>query len=175
VHITPTSLEKAGHAFDRFLGILVYVASAILSFILFAVCWDVIARAIAGSPLPWVLEFTEYSLLYITFLCSPWVLKNEGHVNSDLLLIALRKDKRAFLNCVTSIIGAAICTVITYFGLIVSLEKLESGSFQPTAMMPPDFPLFIIIPTGFFLLLVQFIRRARRHFSEWKVLKDAME
>ena len=164
-------LDKAGRMFDLVLGFLVYVASAMLAFILLAVCWDVIARTLAGSPLPWVLEFTEYSLLYLTFLCTAWVLRNEGHVNTDLLLIALRKDQRAFLNGMTSIIGAGVSIVLTCFGLLVSLEKLREGSFQPTAMAPPDFPLFIIIPFGFFLLLIQFIRRACRHFSEWKELR----
>jgi TRAP-type C4-dicarboxylate transport system permease small subunit len=161
--------------FDQLLGFLVYVASAMLAFILLAVCWDVIARTLAGSPLPWVLEFTEYSLLYVTFLCTAWVLRNEGHVNTDLLLIALRKDHRAFLNGITSIIGAGVSILLTCFGLLVSLEKLREGSFQPTAMAPPDFPLFIIIPFGFFLLLIQFIRRACRHFSEWKVLRITKE
>ena len=161
-------MESLGHAFDVLLGSLVYLASAILTFILFAVCWDVLARTLIGSPLPWVLEFTEYSLLYMTFLCSAWVLKNEGHVNSDLLLIALRKSHRAFLNGTTSIIGAGVCAIVGYFSLTVSLEKLSAGSFQPTAMAPPDFPLYIIIPIGFFLLFFQFLRRAYRHFSEWK-------
>ena len=151
---------------------MVYVASAVLTFILLSVCWDVLARTIAGSPLPWVLEFTEYSLLYVTFLCSAWVLKNEGHVNSDLLLIALGGTKRAFLNGATSIIGAGVCAIIGYFSLIVSLEKLRDGSFQPTAMAPPDFPLYVIIPIGFFLLLVQFLRKACRHFSEWKTMRS---
>jgi TRAP-type C4-dicarboxylate transport system permease small subunit len=164
-------LDKVGRLFDRLLGFMVYVASAMLAFILLAVCWDVVARTLVGSPLPWVLEFTEYSLLYVTFLCTTWVLKNEGHVNTDLLLIALRKDRRAFLNGITSIVGAGVSIVLTYFGLLVSLGKLRDGSFQPTAMAPPDFPLFIIIPFGFFLLTFQFIRRACRHFSEWKALR----
>lgn len=167
-----TCFKRSGRAFDVFLGSLVYVASAVLTFILLSVCWDVLARTIAGSPLPWVLEFTEYSLLYVTFLCSAWVLKNEGHVNSDLLLIALGKTKRAFLNGATSIIGAGVCAIIGYFSLIVSLEKLRDGSFQPTAMAPPDFPLYVIIPIGFFLLLVQFLRKAYRHFSEWKTMRS---
>ncbi len=170
-----TWLERGGRVFDYLLGFLVYLASAVLTFILLSVCWDVLARTIVGSPLPWVLEFTEYSLLYMTFLCSAWVLKNEGHVNSDLLLIALGKRKRAFLNGTTSIIGAGVCALIGYFGLTVTLEKLKNGSFQPTAMAPPDFPLYIIIPIGFFLLLIQFLRRAYRHFSEWKTMRTPLD
>ncbi len=170
-----TCMEKGGRAFDCFLGVLVYVASAILVIILFSVCWDVLARGIADTTLSWILEFTEYSLLYITFLCSAWVLRNEGHVNTDLLLIALRKDHRVFLNGVTSIIGAITCAFLTYFGFIVSLEKLKDGSFQPTAIAPPDFPLFVIIPFGFCLLLVQFLRKACRHYSEWKGMRSSVE
>jgi len=161
-------LVKSGAAFDYLLSGLVYAASVLLAFIMLSVCWDVVARAVAGRPLPWVLEVTEYSLLYITFLCTGWVLKNEGHVNTDLLLIALSKKRRAFMNFATSIMGAAVCAVTGWYGLMVSLDKLRQGSYQPTAMEAPDFILFIIIPFGFFVLFIQFMRRMAHYYSSWR-------
>lgn len=162
------SVAKASAVFDFILGALVYVAAGILAFIILAVCWDVLARAIAARPLPWVLEFTEYGLLYMTFLCTAWVLKNEGHVTSDLLISSLNKKTQIVMNTVTSIMGGLVCLILTWFGTAVSLEKLRMGSYQPTAMEPPDFPIFVIIPIGTFLLFIQFMRRAWIHRTSWR-------
>jgi C4-dicarboxylate transporter DctQ subunit len=163
-------MAKASAVFDFIVGALVYVAAAILAFITLAVCWDVIVRSVAARPLPWVLEFTEYGLLYMTFLCTAWVLKNEGHVTSDLLISSLKKKTQIVLNTVTSITGGLVCLILTWFGTSVSLEKLHMGSYQPTAMEPPDFPIFVIIPIGSFLLFIQFMRRAWVHRTSWKEL-----
>jgi len=163
--------KKLAAGFDRVLSALMMLGAIILAFLMFGVCWDVIARTTVGKPLIWLLEFTEYGLLYMTFLCTAWVLKNEAHVNSDLLLVALNPKHQTFLNSVTSIIGAIICLVLCWFGAGVSWEKLQNGAYQPTATQPPDFPIFIIIPIGFFLLFIQFLRRAHKNLLDWKATR----
>ena len=112
--------KKISLVFDQILGAFMFLGSAILAFLLLAVCWDVFARTFFGRPLTWVLEFTEYGLLYMTFLCTAWVLKNEGHVISDLLLVGLSPRNQALLNTVTSFMGAVICLILTWFGADVS-------------------------------------------------------
>lgn len=164
-------LTKASLVFDRIIGSLIFLAAAILGFFMLAVCWDVIARTFAGRPLTWVLEFTEYSLLYMTFLSAAWVLKNEGHVTNDVFFARLNRKTQALLNMVTSILGAVICLFLTWFGAHVSWEKLQSGAYQPTPIQPPDFPIFVIIPIGFFLLSIQFLRRAHDHLGKWKTTR----
>jgi TRAP-type C4-dicarboxylate transport system permease small subunit len=161
-------LKKLAASFDYFLSLLMTLGAVILAFLLFSVCWDVIIRTAAGKPLIWLLEFTEYGLLYMTFLCTAWVLKNEAHVSSDLLLVTLSPKRQALINSATSFLGAAICLVLTWFGADVCWEKLQSGAYQPTAIQPPDFPIFIIIPIGFFLLFVQFLRRAHKNVLIWR-------
>ena len=78
-----------------------FLGAVILAFLMLAVCWDVVARTVVGAPLIWLLEFTEYGLLYMTFLCAAWVLKGEAHVTSDLLLVTLSLKKQALLNTIT--------------------------------------------------------------------------
>jgi TRAP-type C4-dicarboxylate transport system permease small subunit len=107
----------------------------------------------------------------MTFLCTAWVLKNEAHVTSDLLLIGLSPKNQSFVNTITSILGAVICLVLAWFGAEVSWDKLQSGAYQPTAIQPPDFPIFVIIPIGSFLLFIQFLRRAKKNFKNWKTIR----
>lgn len=161
-------LTKASSVFDHVLAALMFLGAGILAFIMLAVCWDVIARTVARKPLTWALEFSEYSLLYMCFLCTAWVLKNERHVTSDLLLVRLSPKKQAFLNTITSIFGTMICVILTWYGTVVSLEKLQAGSYQPTTIKPPDFPIFLIIPIGCCLLSIQFLRRFYKNLRIWK-------
>ena len=160
--------SKLSRIFDRILSALMFLGAVILAFLMLAVCWDVVARTAAGAPLIWLLEFTEYGLLYITFLCTAWVLKNEAHVSSDLVLVTLDPKNQALINMITSIIGAGICVLLAWSGAVVSFEKLQSGAYQPTAIQPPDFPIFVIIPIGFFLLFIQFLRRAHGNLVRWR-------
>ena len=161
-------LTKGSAVFDYILGSLTYLAAAILTFIMLSICWDVLARAIAGKPLKWALEFSEYSLLYITFLATAWVLKNERHVIIDIGLNQLSPRTRALFNVATSIVGAIICLFLTWYGWDVSWEHLQEGFYQPTVVQPPDFPIFVIIPIGAFLLVIQFLRRAYKYLGDWR-------
>lgn len=165
-------LAKGGTIFDYIIGSLTYLAAAILTFIMLAVVWDVIARAVASQPLRWVLEFSEYSLLYITFLGTAWVLKLERHVIVDIGLNQFGLKTRALLNVATSILGAIICAILAWYGWDVAWEHLVKGFYQPTVIRPPDFPIFVIIPIGSFLLSIQFLRRANKHLGDWRKFRD---
>jgi C4-dicarboxylate transporter, DctQ subunit len=152
--------------FDRVLAVCFWVSVAILLFMMVAVCWDVIARKAWSKPLTWVLEYTEYGLLFIGMLAAPLVLKENGHVRIDLVLTRLGKKNEALLNAVTSIVCAATSAIVAWYGFMVSWEKLQSGSFQPTAHMTPDFPVFIVIPVGFLLMAICFVGQAVSQFRK---------
>jgi TRAP-type C4-dicarboxylate transport system permease small subunit len=164
------STKPSSH-FDRIIGAFMFFGAAVLAFLMISVCWDVVARTFIGKPLTWVLEFTEYGLLYMTFLCATWVLKHEGHVTNDVLFTRLSPRNQALCIAITSILGAVICMLLTWFGAHVSLEKLLSGAYQPTPIEPPDFPIFAIIPIGCSLLAIQFLRRAKKNLAKWKTLR----
>ena len=164
--------EMASSVFDRIVDVFMFLGALILAFLMISVCWDVMARVFWGRPLEWVLEFTEYGLLYMTFLCTAWVLKDDAHVASDLVLSKLSPKTRIFTMILTSILGAGVCLLLSWYGMVVSLEKLKAGAFQPTVIQPPDFPIFIIIPVGFFLLFIQFLRRIYKNYESWKIVGD---
>jgi len=171
-HMHSGYFQKAASSFDRLIDAFMFLGALILAFLMLSVCWDVLARTFLGRPLTWVLEFTEYGLLYMTFLCTAWVLRNEAHVTSDLVLVRLPPKANAFLTMATSILGAVVCFLLGWYGVVVSVEKLKMGAFQPTAIQPPDFPIFIIIPIGFFLLFIQFLRRIYKNYRAWKTREE---
>ncbi len=146
--------------FDSIIRVLASGAGVILVFIALAISVNVIRRYLGWGSAIWLLEVTEFSLLWMTLLAAAWVLKQEGHVKMDVLIDRLKLKHRALLNTITSIISAIVCLLIAIYSLSVTVESLQAGYWIDTAMMPPQFPIFIIIPLGFFLLFFQFLRRA---------------
>ena len=59
---------KLSHFFSRLNLYCAILGAALLFFIATIICLEVTGRALGASSSLWVLETSEYSLLYITFL-----------------------------------------------------------------------------------------------------------
>ncbi|MBI4187268.1 MAG: TRAP transporter small permease [Chloroflexi bacterium] len=162
------SLVKVSAFFDWITRYLFHLGSALVILVMLLVAADVLMRYALKRPIVWAFEVSEYSLVFITFLCTAWVLKKEGHVVLDLLLGRLNARPRAILNFITSVIGALVCMVVAWYGVEVTLSLFEQGSRQTTIAGPPSFILYAVIPAGSFLLFIQFLSRACMHLSSRK-------
>ncbi len=152
-------LRKASALFDSTLGVFAFFAAILLAFIMLSVSAEVVARYFLGHPLIWVIEVTEFALVWITFLGAAWVLKREAHVVMDIVLTRLEPGTQALVNIITSVIGVAICLVLTGYGAFVTWDLYQREQFIPTILRPPSHILFAIIPIGSFMLFIQFLRR----------------
>jgi len=161
-------LTKVTAIFDRTIDILAWLASGLLLFATLSICLDVIFRYFLNRPLIWVLEISEYILLWITFLGAAWLLKIEGHVKVDIVLNQLKAKNQALLNTITSVTGAMMCLALTWYGVLATWDFFQRGHYDPTILQPPTFILIAIIPAGSFLLFIQFLRRAYGNLSSLK-------
>jgi len=155
------SIKKFWSGFDRVLEIMANAGMVILFRMMIAVCWEVFSRYLLGRGTLWVIELSEYGLLFMTFLGTAWVLRNEGHVEMDIVIAALQPKTRRSLRLVTSIACAIVCLSLAWSGADVALDYFQRDLHRPTLMEPLASPIFAIMPIGFFLLFVQFVRRAQ--------------
>ncbi len=153
-------LIKIGRILDKIIEIFAFIAGLILAFILLSVCLEVFMRYFLNRPLQWVVELTEYALLYITFLGAAWLLKRERHINVDIFLSLLSSRTRAGLKIFSSLIGIIVSFCLVWYGFAVSWEHFQDGIYNITLLEFPKAPLLAIIPIGSLILLAQFIRRA---------------
>ena len=70
-------MKKLMILFDRTMNAMAFLAGVILIFIMLSVCLEVILRDVFDAPQMWVTQVTECLLLYITFLGSAWLLREE--------------------------------------------------------------------------------------------------
>ena len=166
------SANRTGGIFDRTLDILAWVAGGLIAFAWLSVCAEVILRYFANRPQVWVVEFTEYSMVYATFLGAAWLLRKEGHVRIDVMTNFLGPRKQALLNVVTSILGVIVFLTLTWFGTHSTFAAWQDGIGSLSALQPPVWPFMAAIPVGSFLLFIQSLRSTSGYLKTWRTTSD---
>ena len=159
---------RVGAIFDGILNVFAFLSALLLAFIMLSICLEVIMRYFLNRPLVWVIEMSEYALLYITFLGTAWLLRREGHVTVDILLARLNPKNQAALGFLSSIIGIIISLILIWYGSEVAWDHHQRGVFKPTVLQFPTAPVLAIIPIGSVILAMQFIRRGHLFLRKWR-------
>ncbi len=162
------AVTKVASTFDRALTILVIVAGILLAFAWLSVVLEVVMRYFLNRPQVWVVEISEYILVWLTFLGAAWLLKEEGHVKMDLLLTRLNPRMQSLLNLITSSWCILIWLALTWYSGQVFWHSLRDGLITQTGLELPRAPIYAIIPIGSFLLFIQFLRRTYGFLEGWR-------
>ena len=161
-------LNRIETVLDKIIDTFAFLAGILLAFILASVSIEVSMRYFLNRPLQWVIELTEYALLYITFLGTAWVLKQERHISVDVFLVLFGERIRAALGILSSLIGIVVCLLLVWFGFETAWDHHVRGVYNPTVLEFPKAPVIVIIPVGSMFLLLQFIRRGRAFLTKFR-------
>ena len=162
--------ERAWAVFDTIITALMVLAGAIIIFDTLAVSVDVILRYTLSITYAGLFEITEYSLLWMTFLGTAWLLKTDGHIRVDLLLNRLSPRARTITIIISSVIGILLLAFITWYSALLTWKDYHAEIIIPTYLKPAKWPLEIIIPFGYLLLLIGMLRKAHGYLTGWKAI-----
>ena len=160
--------KRIGAFFDRTLGVFFFLSILFLVFILVSVTIEVVGRYFFNKPQDWVIEYSEYALLFIAFLGAAWLLKKRGHVKMDLVINKLGPKTNAVISTITSIIGAVMCFIVTWYGVLVTIDQFQRGIYANTPLETPTAYVLFIIPIGSALLFLQFLRMIFEYVGRWR-------
>lgn len=167
---------KASNIFDCVISYAALLAAFLLIFVMVSISAGVAQRYLLNRTTPWLLEVTEYILLVITLLAAAWVLKKEGHVKLDLVLNYLSPRNQALVNTTTSIIGAGIFLVVTWYSTETTWKLFQLGFYETeTILHVPKWIVVAVIPLGSFLLCIQLLRRFYGYLTRWRVSPNKKE
>lgn len=153
-------MAALARAFDWLSEALAWVAGAMIVFALGAVSIDVVLRYFFNAPTAWVMQASEYVMLYVPMLAAGYVLKREEHVAVDIFVGALSPAVRRRLTAVTSLAAGVVAGIVAYGGWLVTSEQFHLGTPTLDAVKIPAFLVTAAIPLGCSVLAVQFLRRA---------------
>jgi len=154
--------------FDKTINGMAVLAGGVLVFISAAVCYSVVMRYFFKSPSIWVVQTTEYGLLWMVFLGTGWLLKEKGHVSVDIVYGLLGDRLKTRFDLVMYTLGGVACSVIFFISLAYIVECITRGVNDVRAVTVPKSFVFVIIPVGMFFLCVQFFRIV---WERYRILK----
>src|SRR5690606_23618958 len=130
-----SALSTLAALYRRLLEALAAVAGVMLAALAVAIVGDVVLRNLGLQPPAHTFTLTEYSLLYLTMLAAPWLVREKGHVYIELLTAALSPRARFWLTRVVYALCVLTCGLIFWFGLEVTIvhyqrEVIDVRSFD---------------------------------------------
>jgi TRAP-type C4-dicarboxylate transport system permease small subunit len=135
------------------------IAALALGLMAVLVTFDVLARNIGLGQFPWIVELSEYSLPFATFLMAPWLLHRNEHIRLDVLINAMQPAVLRCLNQIVNLIGLAVCAVFVGYGSKTIVDSAAQGALVVKAIVMPEWWLYVPVPFCFSLLAAEFLRR----------------
>jgi C4-dicarboxylate transporter, DctQ subunit len=146
-------------ALDKLCFLLSLLAGLILVFITLSIGYSILTRAIGIRGIVWVVQFNEYALLWMTFLGTAWLVSRDKHVSVHIILERIGKKGRRIFFMIHALTGAFLCGAFCIFTALTALEKIERNVIDVQAVDLPIGYVLAVIPVGFFLLFLQFVRK----------------
>ena len=151
--------KKRKSSFDFIIEFLAYLAGIILLAMTFFVTGAALVRYLGFRPPIWTLQFTEYALLWFTFLGAAWLLREGGHIRIDTVISRLYIKNRNKIEIINDVLGFIVCVIVFWFGTQHSIDLYQREIMEVKGTIVPKFPIFIIIPLGGLVLSIQFGRQ----------------
>jgi TRAP-type C4-dicarboxylate transport system permease small subunit len=143
---------------DRILTGMAALAGFLLLFITFSISYSIFTRALGIESPVWTVQFNEYSLLWMTFLGSAWVLSRRKHVAVDIFTARLGPKGKRIADVVHSLAGTGVCGVLCWYSSLITLNLFQRGVTDVQAVDIPKYLVLMVIPAGFLVLTAQFLR-----------------
>jgi len=138
-------VEKVVSIINR---IFLFFASVMMAALVVVVCFDLTLRYFFKAPLIWGTEVTEIFLLYITFLGTAWVFREDAHVVIDVFTSKASGRSKKTLAMVSYLFVGIVSAVLVSYGFYTAYDHYRRGVFNPTIIETPIALIIVIIPIG---------------------------
>ena len=131
---------------------LLLLAAAIL-----VVSQMVVFRYFLKASTYWQTDFVTFSLVAMTFLASPYVLMEKGHVGVDILQMAAKRPWAQVMQSLAGLIGLAFAAMLAWSGWVYFEEAWSYGWTTDTVWALPLWIPLLPLPVGIGLMALQYV------------------
>ena len=163
-HSHADSPQQKKSVFDLVLNAGKSIGMWMIFVALIIICAHVFMRYLFDQPLNWSIDIATLFMLYITFLGSAWLLREDGHVSLDFLFHMIGPQKYGKIQRVNNIVCCLACLIVAYYGIVETklAHELEMAVDMPLA--PPKWIALVVVTVGFTLLAIEFGRKVVNSF-----------
>lgn len=132
-----------------------WIAAAMIVAAVLITCQMIFVRFVLNVSTVWQTETVIYLSISATLLGLSYVQLLRGHVNVDLIPLALGRRARTLLFWFTSVLSIIIVAVILWYGYDLWQLAWSRGWRSETVVGVPLWIPYLAIPVGFGLMLLQ--------------------
>jgi TRAP-type mannitol/chloroaromatic compound transport system permease small subunit len=151
---------KAINAVNNFFGNVSGWLSLLMAFL---ITFEVVFRYIFNAPTMWSMEVNQYLFCAITLLGGGYCLLKDGHVRVDLFYPKFSPKTMAIVDMCTFPLALIFCAILVWMGGSEFWAALVEHKRSDTVMAFPLWPVWLTVPLGGFLLVMQIVARYLRH------------
>lgn len=144
--------------YDRLIVMLAYLACIMIAAVFVLIVVDVSMRTLGMRPPVFSSALSEYSLIYMTMLAAPWLVRERGHVRIDSFISFLSQKHQLALERALIIVCMILCLLATFLSARFAIDFWRAGSLDIRSIEIPRSLLFVPLAVGFFLCATEFLR-----------------
>lgn len=154
-------MPKAIRLFVRYVDAVNYVVGRFAMYLFFVMggvlIFATLSRVLAGIPVNWALEMSQFLLSAYYLLGGPYTLQLNGHVRMDLLYTQLSPQKRALTDAIT-ILFVTFYLVVLFLGALSATDyAIVYQQRNYSSWSPLLWPIKLVMTIAIFLMLLQTI------------------
>jgi len=144
--------------YDRMIVMLAVLASITVGAVFVLIVVDVSMRTGGLRPPIFSSAVSEYSLLYVTMLAAPWLVRERGHVRIDSFITFLPIPAKRFIERILMLVCIALSLMAAWLSAEFAIEFWRKGDIDIRSIEIPRSLLFVPLVLGFTLCAVEFLR-----------------
>lgn len=147
-------------------------AIAVLAMMVFS-AYDIAARYLFNEPTSWAVEVSGYLLVAIAFLGAAYAEKEDAHIKVDLMLQALKGERRVFLESIAAWLGTVFVCFAAWQAALFNYSDYVNGTrfwgVLETLQWIPELPMSI----GLLAFCLAMLATARRTAGQLGAVRSA--
>jgi C4-dicarboxylate transporter DctQ subunit len=110
-------------------------------------------------------EVSKFLVMLTTFAGVSYAVRKARHIRMGAFLDAMPQKMEKVFIIIISIISAFVMGIMTWFSYKYLINAMDMGHMTP-ALRVPKWTFYVIIPIGFGLASIQYVRTVIKNFTE---------
>jgi TRAP-type mannitol/chloroaromatic compound transport system permease small subunit len=153
------NVDALNRLVGRFAMHLLFVLAAVL-------LYATLSRLIAGAPVNWALEMSQFLLSAYYLLGGAYTMQLDAHVRMDLLYNRLSARRRALTDAFTILFVIFYLVVLFLGGVSATEYAIVYDQKNYSSWAPVLWPIKVVMTIGIFLMLLQAISSFFKDIAE---------
>jgi len=153
-------LQTANSLVEKVSHVFLVLAGALIVVMMLSTSYGVIRRYAFDSPEPYSYEISTMFLLFSFVLAVSAVEKLNRHIRVDFISARISEHaQNIVLNIIAPALGLYYSVLLTWKSFETALFSLQIGEVSSSIWAVPLFPIKVMVPLGYFLLVLVLLTR----------------